>query len=86
MKDEAYRAECRRRAREQFDREYGEASSSFPGEAPPGDTYGIEARARRQWETDPAFRAEFVEFERFVAFCRADAKGLIRIFAPGRRA
>lgn len=45
----------------------------------PGDSYGAVQAARAEWERSPAIRAEFESFERFLAFRKADAKGLIKI-------
>ena len=82
----AYRAECRREARERFDREYGgsERAAAAPraAEEPPSrDDLGIEAQARAEWLRSPAIRAEFGELERYVAFAKADARGLVRILS-----
>ena len=82
-----YRAECRREARERFDREYdggSERAAAAPrvAEEPPSrDDLAIEAQARAEWQRSPAIRAEFVELERYVAFAKADARGLVRILS-----
>ena len=52
----------------------------------PHDTFGIEAQARAEWQRSPAIRAEFVELERYIAFRRAEAKGLVRILGRDRGA
>ena len=88
MRNEAERAEARRQAREQFDKEYGgsEASSSS-GEPSSGDFYGIEERCKRAWDRDPGLRAEFGgQLERYIAFAKADARGLVRILGRNRNA
>ena len=76
----AYRAECRREARERFDREYG-GSERAAEEPPSRDDLAIEAQARAEWQRSPAIRAEFGELERYVAFAKADARGLVRILS-----
>jgi hypothetical protein len=88
MLNEARRAEARRQAREQFDREYGSeaSSSSYPAEPASGDTYAIVQAARAEWERSLALRAEFTSVESYVAFRKAASRGLIKIFAPGRKA
>ena len=40
----------------------------------------VEAQAKIDWDADPALRAEFrSNFAGFVAYCKADAAGLVRI-------
>jgi hypothetical protein len=54
--------------------------------ADPNDFYGIEERCKRAWAQDPKLRAEFVEIERYIAFVKADQKGLVKIFGRSRQA
>lgn len=88
--NEAQRAEARRQARERFDKQFGgsEASSSFdPGEPSSHDTFGLEDRCRDAWARSPELRAEFGgEFERFLAFKKAEAKGKAKIIGRSRGA
>lgn len=51
--------------------------------APPSsrDTYGIEARARGEWERSAAIREEFTSLEAYTAFRKAEARGLVRIIS-----
>ena len=76
MLNEARRAEARRQARERFER--SEASGEPPDK--PRDAFGAEAQARADWQRSQAIRAEFGELERYIAFVKADAKGLVKIF------
>jgi len=57
-------------------------AASFPGDEPTSrDTYGIEARARSEWERSAAIRAEFTCLEAYTAFRKAEARGLVRIIS-----
>jgi hypothetical protein len=96
MMSEAERAEYRRQARAQFFKERGEVDP-FPdmfgggvaaarGEPASHDTFGIEERCRREWEQSAALRAEFTCLEAYIAFRRAEAKGLVRIISRPRNA
>jgi hypothetical protein len=93
------RAEARRQARERFFAEHGgvdhfaeaqsmRAAATFPARDEPAshDTYGIEERCRGEWESSAAIRAEFRTFEVLLAYRKAEAKGLVRIFSRGRQA
>jgi hypothetical protein len=84
--------------REQFTRQMQEYNAShgigrrapapLPAEEPhPGDSLGLIDAARRQWQADPQLRVEFGDsFERYLAFFRADKKGLVKIYGRGRGA
>lgn len=63
-------------------------TSRAPADEPhPHDSLGLIEAARRNWESDPSLRVEFRgDFARYAAFYRAEAKGLVKILAPGRRA
>jgi hypothetical protein len=51
------------------------------------DATRIEQRARRQWEADPALREEFGgRYESWLAYSKAEAKGLVRILGRSRGA
>lgn len=44
------------------------------------DTFGIEARARREWKASPALREEFGgRYESWLAYSKAEARGAVRI-------
>jgi hypothetical protein len=47
------------------------------------DDFGIEQAALREWESSPALREEFTSYEAFLAFRKAEARGLIRIISRG---
>jgi hypothetical protein len=50
--------------------------------APPsGDSYAVVQAARDEWERSPAIRAEFGELERYLAFKKAEGKGLVKIIS-----
>lgn len=51
-----------------------------------GDAYATVQAARAEWERSPAIRAEFGELERYLAFKKAEAKGLVRILGRSRKA
>ena len=59
-------------------------STSGADEPSPGDSR-LERAARRQWESSADLRVEFGDsFERYLAFYKADRKGLVKIL--GRKA
>jgi hypothetical protein len=39
----------------------------------------VEERAKKEWDSKPELRAEFKEQAAYVAFLKADAKGLVKI-------
>lgn len=60
------------------------ASAPLPatGAPHPNDSLGLEQAARRKWESDPSLRVEFGDsFERYLAFYKADRKGLVKILS-----
>lgn len=87
-RDTAWGAEFQRRMRE-YDESRGVARPAVvpvgPEDPPlPGDSYGAVKAARQEWEASAKLRQEFGDcFDRFLAFKRADARGLIRIFSRG---
>jgi hypothetical protein len=88
MMTEAQRAEFKRRM-EEFDAARGirrAPAATLPAEEPhPGDSLGLIEAARRKWESDPQLRVEFRDsFERYLAFFRANARGLVRIYRGGQ--
>jgi len=61
-----------------------QGSSRVSGEAVserPESVVGLEAQARQEWDRDPALRQEFSEFPAYLAYVRADHRGLIRVSA-----
>ena len=46
------------------------------------DEVGVRQQAEQRWNSDPAIRAEFLSKESYVAYCVADAKGLVKLHAP----
>lgn len=80
---EAERAEFRRRMSE-YDEAHGiRRPAPLPAEEPhPGDSLGLIQAAKREWEQSPALRVEFGDsFERYLAFFKADSKGLVKILS-----
>jgi hypothetical protein len=79
---EAARAEAEAKRRvliKQWDEEARARGTASPA---PGDTYGIEAQARREWEADPELRSEFRGcYESWVAYARARGAGKVRIIS-----
>lgn len=90
-RDTAWAAEFHRRM-EEYDSSRGIGRAAVAPLRPveelsPGDTFGIEARTRDAWARSPELRAEFGDcYERYLAFTKADRKGLIRILGRGRGA
>jgi hypothetical protein len=84
--NEEQRAAVRRQAREQFDREHGGIEAPSSGPPSPHDTFGVEQAARREWESSPSIRAEFTQWEAFLAYRRAEARGAVRILGRNRGA
>jgi hypothetical protein len=87
---EAWRAEFRERM-EEFDRSRGIERAAAPlrsADEPSSrdDLYGIEAQARREWESSAELRQEFGCWEAFLAFRRAGARGAVRIISRSRQA
>ena len=77
--------EAERRARGEEIMARFSTSRAPAGEPSPHDSLGLEQAARREWETNAAIRVEFGDsFERYLAFYKADRKGLVKIF--GRKA
>ena len=50
------------------------------------DAQLVEADAKREWQSRPEVRAEFVSESIYVAFCKARAAGSFRIHGPGAKA
>jgi hypothetical protein len=48
------------------------------------DTFGLEEICAREWASNPLIRDEFRELARYVAYRRAEARGLVRILGRGR--
>ena len=47
------------------------------------DVDDIEQKARQEWNSNPAVRAEFIEIENLIAFRVAEAAGLARVCGGG---
>jgi hypothetical protein len=88
-RDTAWSAEFHRRM-EEYDSSRGigraDAAPLRPVAEPSRDLYGIEERTREAWARSPELRAEFGSYECYLAYSRAEAKGLVRILggAGGR--
>lgn len=44
----------------------------------------IEERTKQEWDKSPSLRSEFVGYESYLAFCKAEEKGLIKIYKGGK--
>lgn len=86
---EADRTDFQRRMAE-YDSSHGIERAAGGSDLDPSvssrDTFGLEAQARAEWQRSPAIRAEFVELGRYIAFVKADARGLVRILSRSRNA
>jgi hypothetical protein len=81
---EAARAQARASRQEairQWDQEDQARATASPPSRESYDSYGAVQAARAEWERSPAIRAEFGEFERYAAFKKAEAKGLVKIIS-----
>ena len=84
-RDKAWSAEFHQRMAE-YDAARGiqhvpAASFTAAEEPSPHDSLGIERAARAEWERSAAIRAEFTCLEAYVAFRRAEARGLVKIIS-----
>ncbi len=48
-----------------------------------GDQKAIEQRASSKWDAQPALQADFVTKASYVAYCKAEDRGAVKILAPG---
>ena len=85
-RDKAWSAEFHRRMAE-YDAARGiqhvtAASRPPAAEASPDDSLGFERFARDEWQRNASIRLEFGDcFERYLAFYKADRKGLVKILS-----
>jgi hypothetical protein len=48
------------------------------------DDEAVRMRAADAWKSKPELRAEFASQEAYIAYCAAEEKGRVKIFAPNQ--